>query len=285
MKIFFGGVRGTAPCAAARFMEYGGHTTCLLVSGQQEELVMIDAGSGVQEVNHLLRSAEHRQLLVLLTHLHLDHILGLPTLAPLYDKSWRVDFAGAGRNPEDLAAGLAQIVSPPLWPIRLADMGARITFPEIPASAMAGTGSPLQLGGLEIRGTRVPHPDGCVSWRVDEPETKAAMVFATDLEWSAASEEQKQGLINLCRHPHPADLLVMEGHFTAEELPRHAGWGHSSADQALEVAAASGVGRLVITHHDPHKDDNRLGELEDEIRRRNTHATLARQGKTIILGN
>ena len=91
MKIFLGGVRGTTPRAAPRFTEFGGHTTCLLVTGAAGERLMLDAGSGVQEVNPLLREAGRHELLVLMTHLHLDHIMGLPTLGPLYDGDWHVE--------------------------------------------------------------------------------------------------------------------------------------------------------------------------------------------------
>ncbi len=284
MKVFFGGVRGSMPCTGSGFQEFGGHTTCLLVTGREGELLMFDTGSGVQEINPLLDGAESRHLLVLYTHLHLDHVLGLPNLAPLNDRTWRVDLAGSGRTGRDLAAELAKITSPPLWPIPLGDMGARVNFPVLPESAFQMRGLPLVHGGLEIRGIRVPHPGGCLSWRLDEPATGNSLVFATDLEWSAASDQQQEDLINLCRTPSPAQLLIMEGHFTDEELAHHAGWGHSSTGQAQEVAVRAGVKRLVITHHDPDKDDRRLATLENEMRQENPHVSLARQGQTLNLG-
>nr|MEE4269599.1 MBL fold metallo-hydrolase [Candidatus Krumholzibacteria bacterium] len=284
MKVFFGGVRGSMPCTGAGFQEFGGHTTCLLVTGHEGELLMFDTGSGVQVINPLLDGAERRHLLVLYTHLHLDHVLGLPNLAPLNDRTWRVDLAGSGRTGRDLATELAKIASPPLWPIPLGDMGARINFPVLPESVLETKGLPLQHGGLEIRGTRVPHPGGCLSWRVDEPATGNSLVFATDLEWSVASDEQRDDLVNLCRTPSPAQLLIMEGHFTDEELAQHAGWGHSSASQAQEVALQAGVKQLVITHHDPDKDDRRLTALENELRQEDPHVSLARQGQTLNLG-
>lgn len=163
-------------------------------------------------------------------------------------------------------------------------MGARVNFPVLPESAFQMRGLPLVHGGLEIRGIRVPHPGSCLSWRLDEPATGNSLVFATDLEWSAASDQQQEDLINLCRTPSPAQLLIMEGHFTDEELAHHAGWGHSSTGQAQEVAVRAGVKRLVITHHDPDKDDRRLATLENEMRQENPHVSLARQGQTLNLG-
>lgn len=279
MKIFFGGVRGTTPRAAPRFTRYGGHTTCLLVTGRQGELLLLDAGSGVQEVNPLLLESSGRELLVLLSHLHLDHIMGLPTLAPLYDGAWTVDIACGGRGVTELAAGLERVTTPPVWPVALKNMGARINLREFPA----GDG-PVTWGGLRITSAAVPHPNGCHAWRVEEPASGAALVFATDTEWSDTGAGSCRGLVSLCRLPRPADLLIMDGQFAAEELPAHAGWGHSSVEQCAEAATLTGVGRLLVTHHDPDHDDARLAAMEAELAGLDLPAAFARQGQTLTLG-
>nr|MBC8424013.1 MBL fold metallo-hydrolase [bacterium] len=241
-------------------------------------LLMVDAGSGVQEVNGLLGEVAGRELLVLLTHRHLDHLLGLPTLTPLYDGTWRVEIAAVAREGAGLAEDLARIAAPPLWPIPLMEMGAEVELREIDADKLE-----TQWGGLEITGAPVAHPDGCTAWRVDEPSTGAAFVLATDVEWSAGDAQQRERLIALCREPKPADLLIMDGQFTAEQLPQHSGWGHSSAAEAMEVARAAGVERLLVTHHAPENDDATLGRMEAELRRLSPGAALARQGDTIVL--
>lgn len=279
MKLFFGGVRGTAPRAASDFTRYGGHTTCLLVSGRQGEILMIDAGSGVQEINSRLRQTDRREMLLLFTHLHLDHIMGLPTLGPLYDPDWRVEMQAGGHTAAQLAAVLERVTTPPVWPVALADMGAEITL----ADHSPGAG-PIGWGGLRITGAVVPHPGGCFAWRVDEPATGASFVFSTDTEWSAETKRKGKGLLRLCADPHPADILVMDGQFSAEELPAHAGWGHSSIDQCAEAAVASGIARLLVTHHHPEHTDNTLDRMEQELSRLLPGAALARQGDVVELG-
>ncbi len=279
MNIFFGGVRGTAPRAAPGYTRYGGHTTCLLVSGQQGEILVIDAGSGIQEINRHLLESDRRDLLLLLTHLHLDHIMGLPTLSPLYDPDWRVRMLAGGHTGAHLARVVDRVTTPPVWPISLADMGAEVDLADHVPDA-----GPIDWGGLKITGTAVPHPGGCFAWRVDEPATGASFVFSTDTEWSAEAKRQDRGLRRLCTHPNPADLLVMDGQFTAEELPAHAGWGHSSIDQCAEAAIETGVGRLLVTHHHPDSTDDTLDRLEQELSRLFPGAALARQGDTIELG-
>lgn len=283
MRIFLGGVRGTTPLAAPRFTEFGGHTTCLLVVGEAGELLMIDAGSGVQEVNAELRDASGRELLVLMTHLHLDHLMGLPTLAPLYDPAWHVEIVAADQRTTSLAENVARITTPPLWPIRLEEMGADVTLRDLPVDELGPGSRLLRWGGLEIAGAPVPHPNGCVAWRVDEPSTGRAFVFSTDTEWSAADDRWRARLVDLCARPAPADLLIMDGQFDAAQLPDRAGWGHSSPEEGLAAARAAGVPRLMVTHHAPENDDETLGGMEAALKRLSPESAFARQGDTIVL--
>lgn len=277
MRILIGGARGSTPRAAAEFTEYGGHTTCVLVEGEAGERLLLDVGSGVHETVPRLGDAE---LLVLMTHLHLDHVMGITGLVPLYEPGRRVRFAAVRYGDTTLRAALDRIHSPPLWPLTLDDCAAELSFEDLDRSLLDADGPHLRHGGLEIRGAPVPHPDGCTAWRVDEPATGAAFVLATDVEWSLAGAAVRERLRTLCAD---ADLLLMDGHFTAEELPVHAGWGHSSPDECLELARAARVGRLLVGHHAPANADARLADRERALRARWEGAALARQGQEIAL--
>lgn len=283
MKIFFGGVRGTTPRAAPRFTEFGGHTTCLLIVGAAGERLMLDAGSGVQEVNPFLQDSESRELLVLLTHLHLDHLMGLPTLGPLYDPDWHVEILAVAQRTSPLAEDLARILTPPLWPIPLEEMGAHVKLRDLPTADLCPDCEMLRWGGLEISGAPTPHPNGCVAWRIDEPSTGRAVVFATDTEWSAGGERERKRLLKLCRTPAPADLLIMDGQFDEAQLPQHSGWGHSSPAEGWEVAREAGIERLLVTHHAPENDDETLRGMEAALKLLSPASALARQGETIVL--
>ena len=285
MKLDFGGVRGTTPRADPRFRIYGGHTTCLLVTGADGELLMLDAGSGAQAIAKYLPEfrGEHRKLLVLLTHLHLDHILGLPMLAPLYDPDWRIEIAAVGRPEGFLEEALDRIMSPPLWPLTLEQAPASVSLTPLPAPASPAEETVLELGGLRIRGVSVNHPDDCTAWRIDEPSTGSSMVLATDVEWKLADQSERGALLTLCGEPEPAGLLVMDGHFTADEIEAHEGWGHSSLDECVHVARTAGVAKLMITHHAPDNDDARLREIEAELKGLWETASLARQDQRINL--
>ncbi len=280
MKILCGGVRGSIPCAEPNTTRYGGHTTCLLVTGQGGELVLLDAGSGVRTVaDHLRPAAESAPALhILMTHLHLDHLLGLPMLPVLHDARWTVTITGFQPQVGSLQGALDRLLSPPLWPFSLADCAATVQVRELtPADPLPA------VGGLEIRGLPVPHPGRCTAWRIDESATGTSLVLATDMEWSAAAPRQRRAFLDFCRLPQPVDLLVMDGHFAPRELSGKTGWGHSSTDECLAVARDCGAARLLITHHAPDHDDDRLDAMADHVHGVWEHAGLARQGMEISL--
>lgn len=274
MKVMFGGVRGSAPQTGGQYARFGGHTTSLLVTGQQGEQVVLDLGSGVQTLNPTLKKAGPSELLILLTHLHLDHIMGLPWLQAFYDPKCQIRIMAGGIQRVDLAEVLKNLASPPVWPIALADMGARISLDEAPPA-----GTVFSYGGLQITGASMAHPGGSFAWRIAEPRSGTSLVFATDVEWTDESRRPQPELIPLCTSPRPADLLIMDGHFFDDELPRHRGWGHSSINQCLEVAQLAGIKRLLVTHHNPEHRDDELEAMEKELSQKMPGAYLARQGQ------
>jgi len=269
------------------YARYGGDTTCLLVEGARGEQAVIDVGSGIRLVSRRLGAPVATPLLVLLTHYHLDHLMGLGGFAQLYDPDWRVEFAAPPYNGVGAAEAVNRLLAEPFWPITVADMAAVIGFRDLAATGTgADAGSrtePLRLGGLEIRWCPVEHPGGCSAFRFDEADTGASLVFATDLEWGISGESSRAGFLALCREPAPARVLVLDAQYTAEQYARHRGWGHSSLRDAVDIAAATSVQRLLVTHHDPTNDDRQLDELAAALHNEMPLADLARQGMEIEL--
>lgn len=278
MRLIFGGVRGTNPVAHPDFLKFGGETTAVLIEGRNGEKIIIDAGTGLRALSTKLGVGRPgAEVLLLMTHYHLDHLMGLPACGLLYDKAWSIEIAAPRREALTPGEVVRRILSKPFWPIQLDKLQARLRFTTLPA-----TSSKIRRqGGLEVRWCAVHHPEGCHAYRVDEPATGTALVFATDIEWRLSSVEEKNAFLTLCREPRPANLLIMDGQFSRANLAKFKGWGHSAWEDGIEVAQAAGVRELLITHHAPQCTDTQLMETEKAARRIWFGAALARNGMEV----
>lgn len=281
MKLIIGGVRGTSTVAQPEFVKYGGETTSMLVEGRAGGRILIDAGTGVRSLGaRLAASPGSRSVLLLVTHYHLDHIVGLPSLGLLYDADWRLKIAAPTHQEFDVESTMRRIMDKPFWPLQVSDLDAIIRFEPLPGVT---NGAPLRWEGLEVRWCGLHHPGGCTAYRIDEPETGAALVFATDVEWAESSEEERNALRTLCTTPKPADLLLMDAQYTPEEYETFRGWGHSTWKDAVELAARLHIPRLRLIHHDPGKNDAALDRLNAEISAEAPTASLARAREELDL--
>ncbi len=282
MKVTFYGVRGTSPVTGSEFAGYGGETTSVLVEGEGGELIAVDAGTGLRALGRDLekKPSDGSRPLLLMTHYHLDHLMGLPAFAPLYREGARLTIAAPLRKGREPKTVITRIFSAPLWPLQIENIPARVEFRTLAGSSAGG---PLTRGGLKIRWTPLHHPGGSTAYRFDEPATGASFVFATDVEWRESSPAEREAFIKLCLEPVPGDLLAFDGQYGEEEYPRFRGWGHSTRLDAVEAARAAGAKRLLVTHHDPSSDDRTLAAVEEELARNFRSARLAREGMTVRL--
>jgi len=246
LNVTFWGVRGSVPVSGAEFARYGGATTCLEISidgagDGTPDRVIIDCGTGVTELGKRWGDRAPRAL-ILQTHFHWDHIQGFPFFAPLFNPRgefalWSVEREGCG-----LRDVLVSQMTRPTFPIGIDILPAALTFDALPPQGAR------QLGDLTVRWAEVHHPSGCTAFRLDH--RGASVVFSGDVE---VQQGGRDALVTLARG---ADLLVMDAQYLPEEYPHRRGFGHSTPQDAVDVARAAGVRHLVMTHHDPtHTDD------------------------------
>ncbi|MDD4016827.1 MAG: MBL fold metallo-hydrolase [Kiritimatiellae bacterium] len=273
MRIVLGGVRGSSPQSHPDFLRFGGATSCVLVESGSGARIVLDAGTGL---NNLLKPLAVPDaclpVLMLFTHYHLDHLIGLPPFAPLYDPAWNVVFAAPIREGITVEAALKRLVGEPFWP---ALFRASQRFEVLPETADK---APFPYGPFRVRWCAVHHRNGCHAYRIDAPENGESMAFVTDLEWGASNGKERADLLRLCGEPRPVDVLIMEGH---GETAQFAGWGHSLWKETVEVAKKAGVRQLVITHHAPDDDDRALLRREQEVQETMPNACLGHEGMQI----
>jgi phosphoribosyl 1,2-cyclic phosphodiesterase len=274
MKLVIGGVRGSFPVAQPEFMTYGGETTAFLLEGRGGELVLIDAGTGVREFGPRLQAASAREMLMLFTHYHLDHVTGLPSLGQIYRQEWTIRMAAPVRDGRSIEEIMPRLLHRPFWPLQLENVDSNVTYLNLPGPDSA---APLAWSGLHVSWCAVRHPGGCTAYRVDEPATGASAVIATDVEWKLSSPDERAALLRLCRSPRPAQVLVMDGHYADDDYERFRGWGHSTWQDVIAVAQDAGVARALVAHHAPDADDAALVAREHAVRAAWPAAELARE--------
>jgi phosphoribosyl 1,2-cyclic phosphodiesterase len=251
LHLTFRGVRGTVPTPGKSGGVFGGNTTCLDLSLAPEHHLVIDCGSGMRSLTGLsARAGNHGNLRfeVLLTHYHLDHLIGLPVFKPLYDPGTRFTFYGVGWGGEGIQATLEKLLGPPWFPVSFRDTPSVKRYVDL-------DGTPFSIGPLRITHTRLNHPQGVTAYRLER--AGRAVVFATDHE--GGDDESDAGLRALARE---ADVLIHDAQYTPEEYEQgHQGWGHSSWRHAAETARAAGARHLVLFHHDPDRSDEAVEAL------------------------
>jgi phosphoribosyl 1,2-cyclic phosphodiesterase len=278
MKLKFYGTRGSIPVCDAGFQRFGGNTTCLQITfTDMNRIVVIDAGTGLRNLGQDLRAIGHKQeqIVIAFTHFHWDHIQGFPFFAPAYDPKQRITLLTLGRD--QTVTNLREIFEVQMqaeyFPVQLDRMGATFEFLQI-ANASSHFATYSEVPTI-VTAQRHNHPGGAYSFRIER--NGKVLVICTDVEHG---EDIDLRLVELARG---ADLLVHDAQYTAEELQNRRGWGHSSFDQAMQVAEMAGVKRLALTHHDPDHDDDFLERIEKLCQERFANTVLARERMEISI--
>ncbi len=242
------GTRGTMPASAPDTVKYGGYTTCFSLK-TSHGIIVFDAGTGISSVCRGLTGSQGSSFTMLFTHLHLDHIIGLPYFEPLYQGDTSISILSDSDRDEDWKAKLKNFASKPYWPVSLSDVNATISFDDLPTDS-----SEMDLWGARISWCKVPHPQQCLSYRIDIEDK--SIVIATDLEID--SENIDPGFISFCKG---ADYLIYDAQFTPEEYVNRVGWGHGTWQDAVAVARQADVDQLILTHYDPSRTDSGVDEI------------------------
>lgn len=241
------GARGSMPAPNANHVRYGGNTTCFSIDTPSGDPLIVDAGTGLAYAARL-RLAAPRHFHLLITHYHIDHLLGLQSYRPLFEAGNRFTIYGPPPERGTLREAIAGVFGSPWFPVELDAVESHLEFVELDGTA-------FDVAGVEVTTATLCHPQGVLAYRLEIGPK--AVVIATDHE--ADHGERDAALVELSRH---AQVLVHDAQYTPEELDQqYGGWGHSTWRDAVGVATAAGVEQLVLTSHDPYRTDDEIDAI------------------------
>ena len=274
------GCRGSLPTPGSETVRYGGNTSCIEVTLADGSVLVLDAGTGIRPLGAELLERGVRELHLLLTHLHLDHLEGLRFFGPLWDPGVRVDIWGPPSPVSSLRDRISRSFSPPLFPLDLKEVPAGIEFHDVPVE-------PWSLGGATLSAALVVHPGSTVGYRIETSSSSFAYLPDHEPALAGGVADKSLDWISGGSLAQGVDLLLHDAQYFEDEYEQHIGWGHSSVADAVAYSNAVGARRLLLFHHEPLHDDASLDRLEARARelagRNGEGPTLAREGMIVEL--
>ena len=306
MRIRLWGVRGSIPCPGPDTVVHGGNTSCLeLRFGEQDRLIIIDAGSGIRALgNYIMKNDLPKGPIdtsIFLTHTHWDHIMGFPFFTPIFIPGSKLRIYGPVTYEED---GLDQIIGNQLryryFPVRHGELAAEISYFPLRESVE-------DLGdGIMLRTKYLNHPILCLGYRFEHEGKVFCTVYDTEPfrnvfptdpsaegydpvaaeEGEKAAQEENDKVLEFMRG---ADVVIHDTQYTHKEyLASKTGWGHTSFEHAINAAHKAGVQKLILFHHDPMRTDDELKALLQGYRsmiagKSTLEIDVAREGTVIEL--
>lgn len=252
------GSRGSIPVSGEKYLKYGGDTTCIEITSNAGDIIIIDAGTGIRPLgNKLMKEGSPGKINLIFTHPHWDHLSGFPFFKPLYQKFREINVKGPRTTQESVKHIISRTMAPPYFPIELDDIHADITFDS--------TGPEnFTIGSVCVKTIPLNHTNRGVGYRIEEDGK--SFVFLTDNELGHTHPYglMTEDYIKFCEG---ADLLYHDAEYTPEDYKHTRGWGHTVYLDALQLAVDSGVKSFGLFHHNQDRVDDEVDAIVEECRK------------------
>jgi phosphoribosyl 1,2-cyclic phosphodiesterase len=275
MRVTFHGVRGSTPCQSDDIRRYGGNTSCVSIDADGQDPLLLDMGTGLRYYGKQVSTDRLFRGNCLLTHLHWDHVQGLPFFTPLLREGSSLAVFGPaqedGRTLEEVVAGT---IRPPLFPVSVDELPGAVTFHDT-------ADSEFTIGAFDVMSRLVPHLGPTLGFRVGLQGRSLAYLSDHQQPFDGSCSASP-GALELV---DGVDLLIHDAQYTESEFKAKATWGHCTIDYAVWLAAEAGAKRLALYHHDPaRRDDDLDGLLRcaiEEGERRGVEVFAASEGLAV----
>jgi len=257
MEITCWGSRGSIPVFGPDYLQYGGDTTCIEIKTASDDIVIIDAGTGIRRLgNQLIESGRFRYHIIF-THAHWDHLMGFPFFKPLYLSRSQILMRRCPFDSKFVKTVLSRVMSPPYFPVHLADVSARIDY-------LDACPSEFEIGSMRIKPIPLSHPDRGSGYRFTEDDKSFVFLTDNELRYIHSGGCDMRAYADFSSE---ADLLIHDAEYTPDEYKKSIGWGHSSYTDAVKLSLACHAKRLGLFHLNQDRTDKQMDDIVSDCRR------------------
>jgi phosphoribosyl 1,2-cyclic phosphodiesterase len=295
----FWGVRGSYAAPFATHLKVGGNTSCVEIR-VDNHILICDAGTGIITFgNEIIQQNDIREILIILTHYHWDHVCGLPFFVPAFVPDWKIQFFGPGDDNEEIKEHVSAQMRAPYFPVGTESWLADIQY-------MSPSPDGFEHGPIKIEYSNVHHPGTTYGYRIMVNGKSIIYISDNECKFIEKSVSQKREDLNdeeqilyedMIKEEHQSemelirgtDILIHDAQYTPEDYDKKHGWGHSCYIDTINMAIDAGVKELYLYHHDPNYDDGTIDAIhkhaEKIIKSRNAplKCYIAREGEQIDL--
>jgi phosphoribosyl 1,2-cyclic phosphodiesterase len=256
MRITCWGARGSIPVSGKEYTKYGGDTTCIEIRSRDNDVIIIDAGTGIRKLGNKLIATGESTLNILFTHAHWDHLMGFPFFKPIYSKKTTIRLYGCAYTQQSIEKVLSRSMAAPYFPVDFSQLQSAIA----PHTVCE---EPFTIGPVLVTPMQLSHPNQGLGYRFTEDGK--SFVFLTDneltLRHSGGGEYQ-----DYVRFARGADIVMHDAEYTPEQYAITRGWGHTIYTDALRLAMEAGAKQFGLIHHNQDRTDIELDRIVDDCR-------------------
>lgn len=256
MRVKLWGTRGSLASPGPETLRFGGNTSCVSIEGKEGTVVVLDGGTGIRNLGNSLPE-DIKRVYILLTHLHMDHVQGLPFFAPLRREGVEVHIWGPASTTLSLRSRLLRYLSPPLFPISVREILSDLHFHELQSGM-------IDIGEFQVTAQLIIHPNPTVGYCIRENDSKITYLpdhepalgvnsFPLSKEWTSGYDLSEG-----------SDLLIHDSQYTNQEYEQRVGFGHTCLMHAFRFAKLAEIKQFVPFHHDPAHTDQMLDRMIEE---------------------
>ena len=251
MKITCWGSRGSIPVSGKEYLKYGGDTTCLEIRTKSDDIIIVDAGTGVRKLGNKLMEEERYEYHFIFTHAHWDHVMGFPFFKPIFSERAKLLAHKCPFHSQFVETVLTKIIAPPYFPVKFSEIKADISYKE-------ACPSPFEIGSVSITPIHISNPNNGSGYKF--VEDGKVFVFLTDNELGFVHPGglAYEDYLEFCAD---ADFLIHDAEYTPEEYKTHKAWGHTEYTRAIDLAGEAGVGKLGLFHINQERTDQEMDEI------------------------